>query len=197
MAYTNKGKIQNYINTDISVAFDDQLTEWISAVTQWIDKYTGKSFEASSDTKYYNGSGTDCLDVDSFVGNPTVLILNTDGTTDVTLTEGHADDYLTYPLNSTEKTLLVLSPSATISAFPSGKRRVSVTANFGYSTTVPEDISLIATKLVGNIIEKGLKGGKVAQEELGDYRGAFEKIDEQADALAIYQTLDMYRDIQI
>lgn len=193
MAYTDEGTIEKYLTVDIDSSFSAQVTEWIAAVKTWIDRYVGKTFEAVSETRYYDSYGGDELFVDSFVGSPTVTILNTDGTTFETLTEGHANDYLSYPLNNTEKNRIVLLNQV----FPSGSRRVKIDASFGFSASVPSDIKVVATKLVAKILEKGIDGGKLSQTQLGDATVTFEAIDEAAEALGIYQTLDMYREISI
>lgn len=197
MAYTSKGIIQRYLTTDIHSSFDSQISDWITAVTNWINNYTGKTFETASADKYYDGNGLKFLPVDTFVGSPTVTILNIDGTTDVVLTEGHANDYVTYPLNETAKDEIHLTANARYTTFPKGIRRIKITADFGYASSVPKDIELVATKLVAEIIREGLKGGKLDRVQLGDYEAQFKDIDEKADALGIYNILDMYRDIII
>ncbi len=68
---------------------------------------------------------------------------------------------------------------------------------FGAATSVPEAIQFVATKLAATLIEPGLKGGHISSQDLGDYSVTFEKIDQTADALGIYNTLDQYRDIEI
>lgn len=195
--YTSKGIIQRYLTTDIHSSFDSQISDWITAVTNWINNYTGKTFETASADKYYDGNGLKFLPVDTFVGSPTVTILNIDGTTDVVLTEGHANDYVTYPLNETAKDEIHLTANARYTTFPKGIRRIKITADFGYASSVPKDIELVATKLVAEIIREGLKGGKLDRVQLGDYEAQFKDIDEKADALGIYNILDMYRDIII
>jgi len=193
MAYTDKDTIQKYLTVDINSSFDSQITSWIASVKAWIDRYTGKTFEASSQTRYYDTDGCDELFIDSFVGTPTVEILNADGSNFDTLTEGAGNDFVAYPLNTTEKNRIVL----TSSKFPRGKRRLKVTATFGFATTVPDDIKLVATKLMGFILAKGIDGGKLSSTQLGDANVSFESIDEAAEALGVFQTLDMYRDISI
>lgn len=193
MAYTDKGTIQKYLTVDINNSFDSQITSWIASVQAWIDRYTGKSFEAASQTRYYDTDGCSELFIDSFVGTPVIEILNADGTNFDTLVEGAANDFVAYPLNTTEKNRIVL----TSSKFPHGKRRLKVTATFGFSAAVPDDIKFIATKLVGFILAKGIDGGKLSSSQLGDQQVGFEAVDEAAEALGVYQTLDMYRDISI
>jgi hypothetical protein len=74
---------------------------------------------------------------------------------------------------------------------------VQITAPFGFSTAIPVDIEQIATTLVSEIVSVGLKGGKLSSVQLGDYEAAFQKIDEKAGAFRIFQTLDMYRDLEL
>ena len=198
MSYTNKSKVEKYLNVDISASFDTQIAGWIASVKTWIDKYCGKTFESASSVKYYDGNGKRELDFDDCSSVPTeVLILDIDGTTAFTLTEGASNDYLVYPLNESTKNQLRLVSGATIGYFPNRDSSVKITAPFGFSASVPEDVELIATKLVGEIVKEGLKGGKLASISLGDYTANFQKIDEMADPLGIDQILDMYRDIKL
>lgn len=197
MAYTNKGRIQNFLNVDIASAFDTYVAECIAAAQAWIEKYVGKSFEAVSETRYYDGNGKSCLLIDPLVGTATILILREDGTTDATLTEGAGEDYLLYPLNATEKNEIRMTDYSSFAAFPTGKRRVQITATFGAATSVPEAIQIVATKLAAKLIEPGLKGGTLTETTLGDYTAKFQTIDEKADAMGIFNTLDQYRDITL
>ncbi len=199
MAYTTETKVERYLAVDIGSNLASEVADWIKSVTLWIERYTGKSFEASSADKYYDGNGTNRILVDSFIdGTITELsILDTDGVVENTLTEGQSNDFITYPLNNTEKCELVLVSGGTRSTFPNRVRSVKVTADWGFSASVPKDIELVATKLVGEIIREGLKGGKLERVTLGDYNATFQKIDEKADPLGIYQILDMYRDLTI
>ena len=197
MAYTDKGRIQKFLNVDIVSSYDTQVDEWIAAVKAWIDQYCGKTFESASADRFYDGNGRRSIMIDDFTGSPTVVILDVDGTVAFNLTEGHSDDYLIYPLNFTAKNELRLVSGSTIGVFPNRSRSVQVTANFGHSVAVPTPVQLVATKLVAEIIKEGLKGGKLSKVQLGDYEASFQKVDESADALGIYQILDMYRDIEL
>lgn len=198
MAYTNKGNIQKYLNVDIASSFDTQIAAWITAVEAWINRYTGKQFEVGADeTRYFDTCGGRSVFVDSFTGTPTtVAILNSDGSVSDTLTEGQSNDYLAYPLNTTEKNEIRLTPNGSRAAFPHGSSRLKIVGKFGYQT-LPVDIELCATRLVSKIVEKGLKGGELTQVQLGDFTSNFKVIDEEADALGIYQILDSYRELEI
>lgn len=199
MAYTTKGNIQNYLAIDIDSSYDTEIDDWISAVTAWINRYTGVNFEADTDsTRYYDGNGSRIFTIDPVVDTPTTLqILDVDGSVEATLTEGIANDYLLYPLNETPKYELQLTDYASVGVFPSRQRSVAVTAKFGHSEEVPEDIKTVSTKLASALIDKGLNGGKLARVKLGDYDGAFQTINEHAEPMGIYKILDLYRDIEI
>lgn len=197
MAYTSKAQVQRLINVDITSDFDTQIDTWITAIETWIERYVGKSFEAASATRYYTGNGLRSLVIDPFTAITSVDILDEDGDVDSSLTEGAGNDYITAPLNDTEKYELILTSSARIGSFPSRVRGIKVVATFGASNTVPSDVQLAATKLLLAIIEEGLKGGDVTQQQLGDFSATYRVIDERAEALGVYNILDQYRDLHI
>lgn len=194
---TTRANIEQHLNADLS-AVDSYVTKVINAVEQFIKNYTGKDFTAVAETRYYDGSGNDRLLIDSFYGTPTLVrILETDGTELLTLTQGQANDYIIYPLNSTEKNELVLTVGASIGYWPSGRRRVMVTATFGVSASVPADIEIVATELAAAILEKRIKGGVASSESLGDYSISFKDIEAEANLMRAENILDLHRDIAI
>ena len=197
MSYTNKGNVQKYLNVDIASTFDAQMDAWIAAVTAWINRYTEKNFEVSATEtdRYFDTYGGRSVFVDSFTGTPTaVQILDSYGNVERTLTAGQANDYMMYPLNSSEKNEIVLTGRS--GGLGRGSSRLKITAKFGY-TAVPPDITLVATKLVAKIVEKGLKGGELESVSLGDFSSAFKVIDEEAEPMGITAVLDSYREVSI
>jgi len=213
MAYTTLNKVEQYTQRDLS-GLSALVTTLIAAATKWINNYCGKTFESASETRYYDGNGRNRLLIDAFTGTPTeVTLLNYDGSDDTTLAEGASEDYVAYPLNATEKNELVLMPNASRGIFarafdnilddnPPGdfdmKRLVKVTANFGASASVPDDVSLAATMLVAKLIERGSHaGGEIQSEKLGDYSYTLKAMDEEAQIMGVNQILDAYRDIEI
>ena len=196
MPYTNEGEVEKFLGVDIS-GLSSWITDLATAVDNWINNYTGKEFVKDTDDRYFDGNGKGEIIIDSFTGTPTVVILEHDGTTLYNLTEGQDEDYITYPLNTTEKNKLVLTNNSKVSTWISGIRRIKITADWGAAVTVPKDIQLAATMLVAKIIEKPLKGGQLSQVKLGEYSANFRKIDEVAEAMGIYNILDKYREIEI
>lgn len=196
MAYTTKTRIENYLGITIDSSLVTSLNQWITAVGLWIDGYVGKTFEASGATdKYYDGNDDDELIVDSFYGTPTVSILNPDGSTVMlTLNSGH---FATYPYNTTEKNEIRLLPGNPIGDFPCGEKRVKINATWAVGSSVPADIELVATKLVGDVLDRGLRGGRVTSISLGDIQTSLADIDQQKDPLGVFSILDGYRDVTL
>ena len=188
MSYTTKEKIENYLMIEIDASFDTQILEWIASVELYIDNYTGKTFEGGeSEDKYYDGNNEKEISIDDAITISAVVILNINGDVETTLTE---DDYLLYPLNNIPKTSIVLTAVSQVGKFHIGRKRLKVTGIFGNSTTVPVDIEFATTKLVSAIIQKGLRGGEIKQESLGDYSVTF--VEEVAEELKVSDMLDKY-----
>lgn len=218
MAYTTRAKIEAYLTADLS-SIDSSVTSWIAAAKLIIDRYTGKTFEsAGASTRYYDGNRSDRIFIDSFRGVPTeVSILSYNGDVEITLTEGAGNDYVAYPLNTTEKNELVLMPNSQRGGFSRAffenlledcedvdsdiKRLIKVTADFSVSATVPDDISLAATMMVAKLAEKSVKGGSPASESLGDYSISFQSQGVADDGTGlmpeVVAILDGYRDIEV
>lgn len=198
MAYTDKSKIEGFLDTTLDARTDGQLSFWIEAVTEWINRYCGTDFEDGGGdvTKYYDGVIGSTLRIDPVTAVTTLLILDESGNTLYTLTEGAGNDFLLYPLNATEKTEVRLINSATVYSFGLGNRRVAITGRFRSATSVPAAVSLAATKLVGKLITEQA-GKDVKKEQLGDYSIEYglanANIDESANALGITNILDQYR----
>lgn len=196
MAYTTQTKVEQMHGLTLSAAGAAAVADIILAVKSFIDRYCGKTFEGASETRYYDGNGKRQILVDSFTGSPTVTILNTDGTADRTLTEGHSSDYVTEPYNSTEKNMITLTGNGWYGDFPKGVQRVKIVATFGASASVPADIQFAATKLVG-LLYQDMNEGVLTSIRLGDYSATFAAIDEKKDTMGITAILDQYRDIDI
>jgi len=197
MSYTNETKIENYLMLDIDPSFSAQVVLWISAVEKYINNYTGvkDGFESAvASIKYFDGNGKTEIDIDEFTSITTVEILESNGSSvESTLTEGLDNDYIEFPYNETKKYRLVINPGSTVGTWSYGNKRIKITAIWGADTSVPADISLAATMLLGSIIEKGAKGGKIRSESLGDYSVSFENIDDSAQSLGVKKILDRYK----
>lgn len=194
--YIDKSAIENYLLIDIDGSMDVQIRGWISAAENYVETYTGRKFEVSDDeTRYYDGAGGRTFYLDDIVSITSVQTLDLDGSTvDQSLTEN--TDYFAYPLNDTPKHILKLAPEGSnIGKWPKGKKRIKVVGNFGYQSSVPDDIKLAITQLVSEIINVGRQGaeGGISSESLGDYSVTYGSLDEAATKLGIKPILNSYK----
>lgn len=197
--YTDKATIQNYLLVNIDSSFDTQIDEWILAVQNWIETYTGRKFiQETATTKLYDGDGSIELIVNDIITISKFEILDEDGNVEATF-----DDVLFYyldPPNDIPKTRIVINKfNAPLPYFPKGKQNIKVTGTFGYAAAVPAEIKLAATQLVAGIIMDGNYdvGKEIQSERLGEYSITYQAISEQADRLGVKDILDRYRNIPI
>jgi hypothetical protein len=197
--YTTQAKVLEYLGLSALPSPLTSITNFLAYVTAFINTYCGRSFESESATyKLYDGTGTDTLLTDDFTAITKIEVLDADGNVDYTMDA--ATEYFTYPENSTAKNKLVLnSDNADVSFFPSGHKNIKVTATFGFSATVPDDVCYIATVLVANLITANfdLATGGVKSESLGEYSVSYADVANVAGATPEVKTLlERYRRIQ-
>jgi hypothetical protein len=196
--YTTQAKVQDYLGENIpSSIASATLASWLLAVDTYIENYTNESWkDLTADTRYYDGDGGTELYIDNFEGTPAeVTTLDQDGDDDQTLTIN--EDYRVYPWNdnpnkTVKNRLVLIAGNNRIGYWPKGERRIKVTADYGM-TTAPADIVLVATKLMGNVLQKNMKGGPTTMEKVGDVQFQYATIDESAVAMGITNILDSYR----
>lgn len=197
--YTTEAQIENFMLVNIASSFSTQITEWITAVKKWIDTYCDRTFEQESATyKLYDGDGSNEILIDDLLTLTKIEILDEDGNVDYTIDS--SDEYYLYPANDTPKTSIRLNKfNAPITIFLEGRQNVKITGTFGYASTVPEDIRLVATKLVAQIIKESGTDitADIKAERLGEYSVDYAKIDAMADMLGVRIILDHYRVITV
>jgi len=195
--YTDKTSIENYLLTTIQSSFDTQITAWINGVDAWIDTYTGREFESSADTsRLYDGNGTRTILIDDITALTKIELINKDGT--VSDTNSNATDWFLYPENSSFSNKIILNPeTADFAIFTRGNQNIKLTATFGVSATVPANIKVAATMLVSGIAQKGMGGGNIEREQLGDYEVEYADIKGLPNFLDALEILDQYRYITI
>lgn len=203
MAYILKSDIQNYLMIDISSTFDTVISNWISAAEAYIENYTGRTFEKETAvSKLYDGDGTDELLVNDLLTLTKIEILDEDGDVDYTIDD--TTEYYLYPAPTTPftrpYTSIVLNIyNAPVTKFLKGRQNIKVTGNFGYADTVPQDIKMVAVKIVSGFIEENNLDitGEITAERLGEYSITLQDVSEMANHLSLNSILDKYRKIEV
>lgn len=142
MAYTTSVQLKDYLGIASTVVDDNLLDDLIERAEGLIDAYTGRSFEATTATKYFTSDSTDGQDL---------LLYGEDLLTVTKLTNGNAvevtsGNYRLFPRNDSPKWIIKLDESQSWS-FSDGDSEISVAGTWGYSATVPADIEHACVRL--------------------------------------------------
>jgi hypothetical protein len=180
LGYCAVEDIENYILTEIDVAFESEVEEWIEAMENYINKETGRVFIADANVSVRKFDGD---------GDPYILIDDCVAITKVEIDDEENTDYLTYPANSLPITMLKLDDDK----FSRGNQNVEVTAKWGYSVNVPADIKLATVILVAGIIYRSLsQEGEVQSISMGRYSVTYKTEKQWDDFETVKKTLDKY-----
>lgn len=172
--YTSKDDIENYLLEDIDVSFDTQIDRWIEGVENMIDKLTGRNFiaDALATARVFDGDGTNELLIDDCIQITKVEVGNDSyGGTFTEIAATGAGRYFTEPNNHIVKNVPIFKVVLNSNCFPSGKQNNTITAKWGYSAAVPQDIKFVATVFVCGILNQTRQGGdQIKSEHIGDYQ---------------------------
>ena len=188
--YTTESKIENYLQVDIDDSISGYVTDWINWVSKYIDNYCKTTFEPTTTSKYYDTGGQRRLFIDNLTSVTAVEFLDEDGDVEKSLTENA--DYWLYPLNKTTKNEIRLDPYGRNPNFFIGSKRLKITGVFGDATTVPPDIEMVATQMVGDLIKANTgETNDIKAETLGDRSVTYS--DAEKYLLPYKAVLDNYR----
>jgi hypothetical protein len=182
MNYTDKTAVEKYTNTTIAGGDDAQLTEWITAMSRFMDQYCGITLvgEAPAVTRVYDGTGEAELKIDSVYGITAVTV------------DGTAVTPLKYPANS-PRTYLLKLPDGT---FTVGMQNVAVTGIFARLNALPADLKFACTVLVaGIVIHSKKQTDGIKSEKVGEYQVVYKDEKERADYARAMQILDSYKKV--
>lgn len=183
--YTNKGQIENYLLTTVNATMVSQLDDWIAMMETHIDRITGRNFIADTVTseKLYDGCGEKELLVDDFIGTPTIEI-DGDAIT--------SDEYFVYPANTEKKNTLRRADGG---VWPVGSQNIGVTAKWGYSEEVPNDIIFACTVFVAGIINYSSKDSQsqVETKQVGRYSVTYKNKKEWQDFDQVDKIIRSYK----
>lgn len=212
MSYINEDEIEKYLGLNIDSGLSSFLATLISGVETYIEKYCGgkhfakRWFEDDDEDKTLRYDGND----DTKIAIDDLRELTSLTVDDEALTED--EDFHLYPLNASEfdmpyewieliqpETRLLNVNSRLSSAppyiFDKGQRTIVIVGKFGFSATVPDDIKLVALKLVGGVIKENVGDTdlkEVTQESIAEYSASYAKIKEVANRLGVNDILNGY-----
>lgn len=193
--YTSRERVEDFLQISIDPSFTFRINEWIGAVKLFIDNYCGRTFEQEAATvKYYSGIGEKRLAIDDALSISKIEILDYDG--NVNYTFDNANEFYLQPENASYKNIIIPNPdNAEITYWVKGINNIKVTGVFGNAATVPEDIRLVATKLIAGIIQEINTeiAGELTGENLGEYSASIQKVTEMANTIKIFDVLDQYK----
>lgn len=197
MAYCTQTDIENYLQVGIDSSLDSQVSAWIASVTAWINRYTDRNFEATAAVRKYDGKGRDYLIVDDLLSVSAIWFVSHDSTSHANSESQTVTDFLLYQNDDPNKTpynKLVVSPfSSSRLVFPLGVQNIWVNGSFGYTAAVPDDIKMVAVKLVASIIKVGKDDG-ISQYTEADLSVSFTSFDKLLSTdLSVKEILDWYK----
>lgn len=157
-------------------AYDNLLTVLITRASRLIDNETNREAGAyatgtAGTARYFTGSGCADIWVDEMSSEPTTVEVDEVG--DHTYTTWAASDYMVWPYNRGPYTKLevdVLNGSKSVwYRFP---KSVKITASWGYSVDVPDDIKQATITQVVRYFQRGQQGFEDvgAMTEVGQLR---------------------------
>jgi hypothetical protein len=189
--YTSIANIQNYLLTNIDLAFQPKVEKWIESVEAYIDNQTGRNFVADTvaSIRSYDGNGLQELLIDDCIEITKLEIKTTDG--DVILDDLVAGtDYFLEPSNELPKQSIRLYGYR----FNKGIQNIKVTAKWGYSEEAPADIEHSATVLAANIIDfSNQSDGEIQTLNVGSYSVSFRDPAKRDDFERVPEVLDAYK----
>ena len=170
MAYCTKEEVKREINikdTDWDEVFDSLCGE----ASGFIDGFCGRTFSHASETRYFDPDDPEVLFIDDFITLESLKV-DQDGDGEFEKAWEKDKDYLLYPLNKLPRTWI----EAIGQGFPTGRKRVRITASWGYSSTPPPAIKRACIMLVSRWFKRKdtAFASVVSTSELGTfevYRG--------------------------
>lgn len=165
-AYTDKTAVENYLLITIDDSFNDQIQEWIIAMSRYLDGVCNRVlYKASPETYLYDGDNTDIL-----------LIRDCCNITSITLNgDEQMPNVAQYPDNKVYTSRIKLKPVA--SSYPYhnywryGIQNIAVTGVQAMSDELLPDVKLACTILVASIVNYQIRKDIVGTtEKIGNYQ---------------------------
>jgi len=193
--YTTEEKIENFLNETISTGDAD---DYILAAQQLIDQETQRNFKADTNAseRLYDGNDRVDLVIDDCVEITKVEVgSNYYGDSFTEIEEGGTSGYYLFPNNYSEQGLPIRKVHLRNRYWIQGIQNMRITAKWGYSASVPADISFVATMLSALMYKYGRSGaiGGIKSEKIGEYSISYMDDDELNDLEKAKNILNSYK----
>lgn len=168
MAYTTTALVKASLGIPAATTSEDTAIQAaIDAAEALIDNYTGRTFETVTEARTYLPRTASVVDVDD-IATASGLVIKTDedqdGTFETTLTI--TTDYVIVKNAAPFRLITNVNRGWPLSLY--GRPTIEVTATFGYSTTVPDNIKQAALLMASRLFQRkasplGFQAGAISE----------------------------------
>jgi hypothetical protein len=199
--YTTEAKIAAYINATIATGASSFA---ILAAQDFIDNYTGRNFKAdgTASARLFSGNDRQALAIDDCVDVTKVEVGSNmwgDSFDEQVNTEGQTPQYYELPANYAADKVPIRKIGLRSRLFIGGNANHRITAKWGYSASVPDDVSLAATVIASGIYNqnRGENTGAIKSEKIGEYQVSYANEKGMNDLEQAMAILDKYKKYEI
>jgi hypothetical protein len=181
--YTTKEAVENYLLRNIDSSFNDQITEWIIAMSLQVDKICNRQmYRAEEETYVYDGDGTDMIMIKDCCDISAVTV------------DGVEKTVYKYPVNKEYASRIRLDGDT----FTKGLQNVAVTGIQAMSATLQEDVKYACTVMVAGICNAQIFNEKQGTtERIGNYQITYKDDAQKTDYERAVSALSKYKRIAL
>lgn len=193
--YTTENKIAKYLGVDITAG---DAIPYIESAQRYIEQSTQRRFEADTvaTARLYNGSARQDLSIDPCVEVTKVEIgSNAYGDSFTEVTNETQNNYFLLPNNYASLRRPINAIGLRNDVFIWGHANHRITAKWGYSAVVPDDIEFVATVLSSGMYYENLGNntGAIKSEKIGNYSVSYADNKGVSDAEVAQEILSKYK----
>lgn len=195
--------IENYLLLTIEASYQEQVENWIASIEKFIDQLTGRNFVADSATsaRVFDGNGRTDLLIDDCVAITKVEAGNDEcGDSFTEVLAAGSGRYLALPNNYASLGVPIRKLHLLSGYWLKGLQNARITAKWGYSTVVPDDIKFAVTVIVAGLccnLGQLVTSRNVQSERIGEYSVSYANDANWQDFARAKQILESYKKFEI
>lgn len=188
--YTTQKKMEDYLG---GTAITISVSPFILSAQKFIEDYCQRVFKADTvaTARLFDGKGSNSLRIDDCV-EITKVEIGQDQYGD-SFIEDDLTKIKTLPNNAVVLGLPITEVVSRNYEFICGLQNHKITAKWGYTDCIPEDIQFVATVLACGMYKNAQGGGAVKSESIGAYSVSYENLQNWSDFSSINLVLDNYK----